>query len=136
MLKYAQESGEGYLDLNCGKILRMATGDDLNEERHIRQNAADKLRRCKELIKKHNLPMKLVDCEHLFGGERIIFYFLSETRVDFRDPRQRPRQRNTIPESRCAKSAHATKPDCSLIMKPVARNAAAALFSSRSSPSA
>jgi cell fate regulator YaaT (PSP1 superfamily) len=29
--------------------------------------------------------MQLVDVEHLFGGERIIFYFLSENRVDFRD---------------------------------------------------
>jgi len=29
--------------------------------------------------------MELVDVEHLFGGERIIFYFLAEKRVDFRD---------------------------------------------------
>ena len=29
--------------------------------------------------------MELVDVEHLFGGERIVFYFLAEKRVDFRD---------------------------------------------------
>jgi len=29
--------------------------------------------------------MELVDAEHLFGGERIIFYFLAEKRVDFRE---------------------------------------------------
>ena len=29
--------------------------------------------------------MQLVDVEHLFGGERIIFYFLAEKRVDFRE---------------------------------------------------
>jgi cell fate regulator YaaT (PSP1 superfamily) len=29
--------------------------------------------------------MELVDVEHLFGGERIIFYFLAEKRVDFRE---------------------------------------------------
>ena len=32
-----------------------------------------------------NLPMKTVDIEHIFGGERIIFYFTAEDRVDFRD---------------------------------------------------
>ncbi len=29
--------------------------------------------------------MELVDVEHLFGGERIVFYFLAEKRVDFRE---------------------------------------------------
>jgi cell fate regulator YaaT (PSP1 superfamily) len=29
--------------------------------------------------------MKIVDAEHVFGGERIIFYFMAEGRVDFRD---------------------------------------------------
>ena len=30
-----------------------------------------------------NLPMKIVDAEHIFGGERIIFYFMADGRVDF-----------------------------------------------------
>jgi cell fate regulator YaaT (PSP1 superfamily) len=29
--------------------------------------------------------MQLIDVEHLFGGDRIVFYYLSEQRVDFRD---------------------------------------------------
>ncbi len=29
--------------------------------------------------------MKIVDAEHIFGGERIIFYFMSDGRVDFRE---------------------------------------------------
>ena len=37
------------------------------------------------LIAQHKLPMQLVDVEHLFGGERIVFYFLAENRVDFRE---------------------------------------------------
>ena len=32
-----------------------------------------------------SLQMELVDVEHLLGGERIIFYFLAEKRVDFRE---------------------------------------------------
>src|ERR1041384_5110014 len=40
---------------------------------------------CKELIKKLNLPMKLTDVDYVWGGERIVFYFTSATRVDFRE---------------------------------------------------
>jgi cell fate regulator YaaT (PSP1 superfamily) len=29
--------------------------------------------------------MQLIDAEHLFGGERLVFYYLSEARVDFRE---------------------------------------------------
>jgi cell fate regulator YaaT (PSP1 superfamily) len=32
-----------------------------------------------------DLPMKIVDAEHIFGGERLIFYFMSDGRVDFRE---------------------------------------------------
>ncbi len=41
--------------------------------------------RTEALIREHKLPMQLVDLEHLFGGERAVFYFLAESRVDFRD---------------------------------------------------
>lgn len=84
MRTYAQNSGEGYLQLKCGKILREASTADLHEERHIRAQIKEKLDRCVQLIRQYDLPMKLVDCEHVFGGERIIFYFMADNRVDFR----------------------------------------------------
>ncbi|MDD5135163.1 MAG: regulatory iron-sulfur-containing complex subunit RicT [Phycisphaerae bacterium] len=68
-----------------GRFVRYATDQDLAEERHINSNAKGELKKCMELIRDMNLPMKLVDIEHIFGGERIIFYFTSETRVDFRE---------------------------------------------------
>src|SRR4030095_10419928 len=37
------------------------------------------------LVGERRLQMEPVDVEHLFGGERIIFYFLAEKRVDFRE---------------------------------------------------
>ncbi len=84
MKDYAKNSGETYLDFTHGKILREASTEDLHEERRIREQVKEKLARCKTLIGKHNLPMKTVDCEHVFGGERIIFYFMADNRVDFR----------------------------------------------------
>ena len=37
------------------------------------------------MITERKLQMQLVDVEHVFGGERIIFYYLAENRVDFRE---------------------------------------------------
>ncbi|NIA17317.1 MAG: signal peptidase [Planctomycetes bacterium] len=68
-----------------GKFVRYATADDLSEEKHINTGAEEELKRCRQLVKKMNLPMKLADIEHIFGGERIIFYFTAEDRVDFRE---------------------------------------------------
>ena len=69
----------------AGTFLRYATADDINEENHLKKNAAEEMECCKQFVKELNLPMKVVEAEHLFGGERIIFYFMSEARVDFRE---------------------------------------------------
>jgi len=67
-----------------GEVLRLATHADEIEERHMHEGEERELAFCRERIAARNLPMRLVQAEHLFGGERIIFYFLSENRVDFR----------------------------------------------------
>lgn len=69
----------------AGKFVRYATEQDLSEERHINTDAKQELDKCRQFIKEMNLPMKLVDIEHIFGGERIIFYFTADARVDFRE---------------------------------------------------
>ena len=43
------------------------------------------LETCERFVAQRRLQMELVDVEHLFGGERIVFYFLAEKRVDFRE---------------------------------------------------
>jgi cell fate regulator YaaT (PSP1 superfamily) len=68
-----------------GKFIRYATPDDISEERHLRKIVQEEIECCRRIIKEMDLPMKVVDAEHVFGGERIIFYFMSDGRVDFRD---------------------------------------------------
>lgn len=69
-----------------GEIARAATPEDIAKieeiEQQIRHRDYDK---ATELIKTHHLAMQLVNVEHIFGGERIVFYFLAENRVDFRE---------------------------------------------------
>jgi len=40
---------------------------------------------CRELIHKHDLPMKLVDVHFSFEGNRINFAFVADNRIDFRE---------------------------------------------------
>jgi cell fate regulator YaaT (PSP1 superfamily) len=68
-----------------GTFVRFATYQDINEARHVRESANDELEICCRYVEEHGLAMKVVDFEHIFGGERIVFYFVSDGRVDFRD---------------------------------------------------
>jgi len=76
------------IDLTCeraGKFIRFAAADDLSEVQHLQKIAKDEIAACKRIAEENNLAMKIVDAEHILGGERIIFYFMAEGRVDFRD---------------------------------------------------
>ena len=66
------------------KVLRQATKKDLEhlEENKAREKEAMKI--CEEKIRNHNLDMKLVDVEYTFDNSKILFYFTSDGRVDFR----------------------------------------------------
>ncbi len=69
----------------AGKFIRFATSADISEDRHLQKIAKDEVDFCRKIVKEMNLPMKIVEAEHLFGGERIVFYFMSDGRVDLRD---------------------------------------------------
>lgn len=68
-----------------GRILRIANADDQAAAKRIQESARQAFLTCRELIKERKLQMDLVDVEQLHGGERIVFYYLAEQRVDFRD---------------------------------------------------
>ncbi|MHC4646664.1 MAG: PSP1 domain-containing protein [Planctomycetota bacterium] len=82
--KYFEDSEIDYSWGPSGKFVRYATPEDISEERHLEKIAREEMEYCKQFVKELNLPMKIVDAEHVFGGERIIFYFMSDGRVDFR----------------------------------------------------
>lgn len=68
-----------------GSFVRFATEEDLREAEHLEASAQEEARTCMKFVREMNLPMKIIEAEHLFGGERIIVYFSSGGRVDFRD---------------------------------------------------
>lgn len=66
-------------------VIRIATKDDLRtlEVNKAREKEAFEI--CKEKIAQHGLDMKLVDVECGFEGNKIMFFFTSDGRVDFRE---------------------------------------------------
>ncbi|MBU2540637.1 MAG: stage 0 sporulation family protein [Candidatus Omnitrophica bacterium] len=75
----------GKLEVPLRKIIRIATKSDLE---HIKKNnAAIKgvIDTCLKKIEEHKLAMKLIEAEHSFDKGKLIFYFTSEGRVDFRE---------------------------------------------------
>jgi cell fate regulator YaaT (PSP1 superfamily) len=68
-----------------GKVVRVATPDDISEEQHLQKITEEEIACCERFARDLNLRMKIIDAEHIFGGERIIFYFMAEGRVDFRE---------------------------------------------------
>ena len=67
-----------------GPILRRATARDIATMTTLREREAEAHRICQQRIAKQGLPMKLVDVEWQFDGNKIRFYFTSDRRVDFR----------------------------------------------------
>lgn len=65
-------------------ILRMATEEDFEVVRKNRVKEKDAFAVCQKKIEDHSLDMKLVDVEMGFEGNKILFFFTSEGRVDFR----------------------------------------------------
>jgi len=67
------------------KITRKATDEEVSEYFSLKEKEQYALDFCKQRIKEMVLPMKLLCAEYLFGGTKLLFYFVSESRVDFRE---------------------------------------------------
>lgn len=79
------EAARRLADSPRGQVLRLATEDDRGQIAHLAASDMDVFERCGKHIEESGLAMRLVDVEQLFGGERIIVYYLADERVDFRE---------------------------------------------------
>ncbi len=66
-------------------VLRLATAKDKNMARQSAAKEQAAFEFCQQRILSRNMDMKLVRAEYLFDASKIIFYFTSDGRVDFRD---------------------------------------------------
>ncbi len=67
------------------KVLRIANEKDFKKLEENKAKEAEAFDICEEMIGEHKLDMKLVSVEYSFDGSRIVFFFTSDGRVDFRE---------------------------------------------------
>jgi len=67
------------------EVVRKATPEDEEIYRMNKIKEKEAFKICLQKIANHNLPMKLIDVEYTFDGNKIIFSFTAEGRVDFRE---------------------------------------------------
>lgn len=66
-------------------VLRQALKEDLDKVLDLNKRKAAAFNDCRRFVKKHNLPIKLVDAHFSFDDSRVTFAFISDGRVDFRE---------------------------------------------------
>jgi cell fate regulator YaaT (PSP1 superfamily) len=66
-------------------VIRLATEEDRKTAEANRKKEAKAFEICQQKIAEHGLDMKLVEVEYNFEGNKILFFFTSEGRVDFRE---------------------------------------------------
>lgn len=71
--------------LSTKKIIRKATYYDISVDELNNSKESEGYKKFEDLSKKFDLPMKLVDVHIIFDKSKMIYYFTSEKRVDFRE---------------------------------------------------
>ena len=67
------------------EVIRVATAEDDEKEAKNKEKEKEAFKICLEKIRKHELEMKLIDCEYTFDNNKVLFYFTADGRIDFRE---------------------------------------------------
>ncbi len=66
-------------------VLRLADEEDTRRFKENKEKEKEAYRICLEKIAAHKLDMKLIEVEYTFDGNKLLFYFTADGRVDFRE---------------------------------------------------
>lgn len=80
-----EQINESKINSALKKVIRIAsTNDNEQNEKNIK-DADNALKKCRFLAERENLDMQIIDASYTFNREQLIFRFLSDNRVDFRN---------------------------------------------------
>lgn len=79
------EKNEKSLNMPLKRIIRIATKDDRKKHELNLNEEKKAMKECEKLIKKYNLNMKVIDANFTFDREQLMYHFLSDSRIDFRN---------------------------------------------------
>lgn len=76
---------EHKISTSLKRVIRIASKSDYNSNIKNVKDAIQAFKKCKELVEKHKLNMKIMDAAYTFDREQLIFRFIADNRVDFRE---------------------------------------------------
>jgi len=80
----AETSGPNTALENQAVLIRRLNDKDQEIDRERLKEAQTCLDRCQEIVKKHDLPMEIIDADLSFDEKKLTFYFSAPGRIDFR----------------------------------------------------
>lgn len=66
-------------------ILRIASKKDYDQNTKNIKDAQNAIIKCRELVEKEGLKMQIIDANYTFDRDQLIFRFLADNRIDFRN---------------------------------------------------
>jgi len=81
----ASEVAQNLLPADLKPVERLASEDDLRRKREMEAKVPEQVRLAKEHTQQHSLDLKIVNATPSFDGQRILFDFSADGRVDFRE---------------------------------------------------
>lgn len=84
VIRIEQASDEDVEKSEVNFILRRANSEDLKKWEEKNKEKKQAIKKCQSLVKKKDLPMKIIDALFSFDGGRITFAFSASSRIDFR----------------------------------------------------
>lgn len=67
------------------EIVRIMNKSDFIQEKKNKKDAADALKKAKKIVEQLNLEMRLIDSFYTFDRNQLVFNFMADTRIDFRE---------------------------------------------------
>jgi len=80
-----REVKESSLVLPLRAVIRAATKEDIEHNRQNKIKEEEAFKICQGKIEHHKLEMKLIEAQYSFDNSKLLFYFTSANRVDFRE---------------------------------------------------
>lgn len=66
-------------------VIRIASKKDFEQNKKNIIDAKAALKKCREIVKNDKIDMNIIDASYTFDRDQLIFNFLADSRVDFRD---------------------------------------------------
>ncbi len=70
---------------NLKSVIRIASKEDYNQHKKNLIDSKKALKKAKELVKKLQLDMYLIDANYTFNRDQLVFQFFADNRIDFRN---------------------------------------------------